>query len=183
MQEKENPEIDTKTSDQIVEIGTIKSRHSKPLEFRILSDQELADLVGNTDSLGRLILDAGGRGLSKGKVAKYFGKSASYIARRYWSDKQFREGFYTLSNQFAISGNHSRINIQSMALSDSVKVYSRILELSQSDETPPHVALSASNSILDLANPKDNQGIAISIGSLLVELANRSDIVAVKPDN
>ena len=162
-------------------IGIIKSRHAKPLEFRILSDQELADLVGNTDSLGRLILDAGGRGLSKGKVAKYFGKTASYIARRYWSNKQFREGFYTLSNQFAISGNHSRINIQSMALSDSVKVYSRILELSQSEDTPPNVALSASNSILDIANPKNDQGVSISIGSLLVELSNRSDIVAIKP--
>jgi hypothetical protein len=182
MQEKETVQIDVKTSDQIVEIGTIKSRHSKLIEFPILTDLQLKTVVQNTDNLGRLILDSAGRGLTKAQVAKYFNKSSGYLRTKYWNDRTFKFAFYSISREFNLSGSYSRVAIKELALADSYRVYSRILDMATSEDIPPHVALSASNSILDLANPKDNQGIAISIGSLLVELSNRSDIVAIKPD-
>jgi len=164
-------------------IGIIKSRHAKPLEFPILTDSQLKTVVQNTDNLGRLILDSAGKGLTKGQVAKYFGKSSAYLRTKYWNNRDFKHAFYTISREFNLSGSYSRVAIRDLALADSYRVYNRILDLSLSEDTPPNVALSASNSILDIANPKNDQGVSISIGSLLVELSNRSDIIPVKPDD
>jgi hypothetical protein len=152
--------------------ATKRGRNGGIVEYTELDNDAISDIVSRQDQTGRKILELANRGFPKGKIAREIGRTTGYLNQRYYSQREFRDCFYSLNDRYS----QSLISIGTLAKRDAMTAYSKILELSQSLEVPSNIQLQASKDILDIAFPKGNEQPNVSIQSLLVQIAQNPEV-------